>query len=101
MLSVLEWLTEFRKSAETSEKQVIPRKKNKIKDIRIVDTKSLIILNLSPEIEWSRQISQYKFLGQFREIASVKLLKTGASGGVDVLVTFGCEISSALSLFVR
>ena len=42
-------MSEFKKVAETSEKSVIPWKKNKIKDIWIIDLRNLIVLNLPIE----------------------------------------------------
>jgi len=44
-MQIYDWIKEFSKNIETSDKQVIPRKKNKVKDVRIINLNSLIILN--------------------------------------------------------
>ena len=101
-MNIDHWLSEFKRTTDSCEKQVIPRKKSKVKEIRIIELRQLIVLGFPLSAGTSAaQLTKYRFFGQFRNIKEISFLNSQPELGLtDLLVTLTCEVSACLCFFV-
>ena len=78
---------------------MVPRKVSKLRDLRIVDSKAIIIKNLPFPTSRASQLKNYKYLGQYQNLHMIKWLSPPNSETLDTLIEFDCEISASLSFF--
>ena len=85
---------------EQIEENILPKKPNRLKETKIVNPKTLLILNLPTDPKQLLQLHSYPYFGQFKNIKEIQLLGPATKTNSSTLVEFTCDISAALSFFV-
>lgn len=87
--------------ADQIEENLLPQKTNRIKEVRIIDTKTIVIKNFPLEAQSFYKLYEYAYFGQFKNVKSVHLIGKSDPTTLDTLIEFQCDISAALSLMVN
>lgn len=85
---------------EQIEENILPKKPNRLKETRIVNTKTLIILNFPLEPRNLHKLYEYCYFGQFKNIKAIHIISSPNQMTLNTLIEFRCDISAALSFFV-
>jgi len=86
--------------ADQVEENLLPKKTNRIKEVRIIDTKTVLIKNFPLESQNFYKLYEYAYFGQFKNVKAVQLMGSSDPLTLDTLIEFQCDISAALSLMV-
>lgn len=87
--------------ADQVEENLLPQKTNRIREVRIVDTRTIVIKNFPLEIQSFYKLYEYAYFGQFKNVKAVHLMGSTDSTSLDTLIEFQCDLSAALSLMVN
>lgn len=86
--------------ADQVEENLVPQKSSRIREVRIIDTKTIVIKNFPLEPGSFYKLYEYAYFGQFRHVKAVHLMGSHDLSTLDTLIEFTCELSAALSLMV-
>ena len=86
-------------SSETVEWQQLPRSPQQLRQIRIVDSLTLVLTNFPIESSKINHLNDFQFFGQFKNIKTVKLEKCEKTTSI-IIIKFACQLSACLAYLV-
>ena len=79
---------------DQAEERMVPRKTNKLRDLRIVDSKTLILKNLPITTKNYYNLYKFPYFGQFKNIKSITPFRKNGLEPMSGVINFNCEISA-------
>ena len=93
-------IKKLERETQTIDSQIIPKNLSMQRQLKILDTYSLLLINFPTEGHSLEALKEYEFFGQFKNIKTIKQITVQDKNPTQLLIQFSCQLSACFAFLV-